>query len=295
MSALLDRAITVTVGTIQIRDLAMSFKVKRTLKPEPNTADITIWNLNADHRRQLEQLQIAEIPIKADKKSGAVPLKKGGPGIILCQIEAGYTSGTSVLFVGDLRTGYSPHEGPQYKTVLTTGDGETKIRTARISTSLAKGAANPAAVLKAVAKALGVGDGNLTKAVQQVQAAGISNHFSEGWTASGSVFREMNAICRTCGLTWSVQNGVLQILPLGKALEGTALDVSESTGMVGSPTVGVDGVLKVKTLLIPDVIPGRLLVLKSEALSGNYRIESVESTGDTHGTAWYHSIVAKRY
>jgi len=283
---LFGRKVTVTIGNptaksaqgiasgsaIQVTDLAMSFSVKKTLKPEPNTCDLTIYNLSPDHRAALEQMQVATV-----------------------QIEAGYQEGTSVLFVGDLRTGVSTHTGVDYETKLSSGDGEKAIKTARVNVAMKKGTATPAKVLQAVASALGVGSGNLSQAVAKLQGAGIANNFSEGVVLSGSAFREMNSICRTCALSWSIQNGKLQILPLGQALQTSAIQIDQNSGMVGAPTIDNDGVLNVKTLLIPDVFPGRLLVLNAQRLKGNYRIESCKYDGETHGQNWYNTIQAKRY
>jgi hypothetical protein len=269
---LFDRRIRVVVSTIEIKDLDMAFRVKKSLKPEPNTADLTIWNLNPDHRSALEQLKIAPV-----------------------MIEAGYKGGVSTLFLGDLRTATTTHEGTDYISRLGSGDGEKKIKKARINVSLKKGAATPAKVLEAVARSLGVGEGNLSQAMSQIQGAGIANHFAEGVVISGSAFREMNSICRSLSLTWSIQGGKLQILPLKTALEGQAIVVSERTGMIGSPTVDNDGVLSVKMLLAPDVFPGRKIVLEAERLKGQYRIESCSYSGDTHGGDWYIDIEAKRY
>ncbi len=248
----------------------MQFKVKKTLKPEPNTAEVRVFNLNPDHRSALEHIKTASV-----------------------MIEAGYEQGLSVLFLGDLRTAISVDDGPDIVTSLSSGDGEKAVQTAQVSVSFKKGTANPQKVLETVAKALGVGEGNLKQALTQLSA--LDNHFSEGTVISGSAYREMNAITRSLGLTWSIQDGKLQILPLRQALDGEAIVVSPETGMVGSPTVDSDGVLKVSMLMAPDVFPGRKLVLKSKRLQGQYRIEACEYTGDTHGQDWYISIEAKRY
>jgi hypothetical protein len=267
---LFKRKIRVVVNTIEITDLAMTFTVKKSLKPEPNTADLTIHNLNPDHRSALEQLKTATV-----------------------LIEAGYEEGTSTLFVGDLRTAVSVDEGPNIITKLSSGDGEKAVKQARVKVSLKKGAANPAKVLESVAKSLGVQEGNLSQALGKL--SGLSNCFSEGAVISGSAFKEMNAVCKSLGLTWSIQDGKLQILSLRTALEGVAIKLSPSTGLIGSPTVDNDGVLSAVMLLAPDVFPGRKLVLDSKRLQGQYRIETCEYQGDTHGTDWYIKLEGKRY
>lgn len=269
---LFKRSIRVVVSTIEIRDLDMTYQVHRSLKPEPNTAELTILNLNPDHRSALEQMKFAPV-----------------------QIDVGYEDGTSTLFLGDLRTAMTVHEGPDFITRLSSGDGEKAVKKSRAAITLKKGVARPDTVLEAVARSIGVGEGNLKQAVDRIKAAGFPNHFSEGAVVSGSAFREMNAICKSLNLTWSIQNNALQILPLGVALAGQAIVVSPNTGMIGSPTVDNDGVLHVKTLLIPDLFPGRKLVLESERLKGQYRVESCSYSGDTSGGDWYIDIEAKRY
>src|SRR4051812_17238385 len=70
----------VKVGSLvlTVTDLRVQFKIKKTTKKEPNTAEITITNLNPEHRAQLQT--------------------QGGKFILL----AGYEStGVEQLFVGD--------------------------------------------------------------------------------------------------------------------------------------------------------------------------------------------------
>lgn len=267
---LFGRAIRVVVNTIEIKDLAMTFRVHKTLKPEPNTAELTVFNLNPDHRSALEQLKTATV-----------------------LIEAGYVGGTSTLFLGDLRTAISTTENTDVVTKLSSGDGEKAVKKARVKASLKKGSATPQKVLELIAKGLGVGAGNLGTALSQL--GGVANCFSEGAVISGSAYREMNSVCKTLGLTWSIQNGSLQILALRKALDGQAVLLSKDTGMIGSPTVDNDGVLTATMLLAPDVFPGRKLVLDSVRLKGQYRIETCDYSGDTHGQDWYCKLEAKRY
>lgn len=268
---LFRRKIVVVVDTIRITDLTMAFKVHKTLKPEPNTAELRIWNLNEDHVSALEKLQVATV-----------------------QIEAGYEGGTSVLFLGDLRTARSVLEGPDIMTSLSSGDGEQAIRKARVNISLAKNS-TPDQALRMVAESLGVQAGNLDQAVSVLRTAGIANHFVEGTVLAGSAYREMTSICRSVGYSWSIQDGRLQILPLRQALEGEAIKLSPTTGLIGSPTVDNDGVMSCRMLLAPDVFPGRKLVLESLRLQGQYRIEDCVYSGHTKQQDWYIDLQAKRY
>src|SRR6187402_756223 len=91
---LYDRRLTVTVDTIQFSDLDCNFKVEKTLKPAPNNLELTIYNLNPEHRGQLEQMT----------PKGKQPTRG-----IACEIVAGYKAGTSQIWLGDLRTGHSEY------------------------------------------------------------------------------------------------------------------------------------------------------------------------------------------
>jgi hypothetical protein len=119
--------------------------------------------------------------------------------------------------------------------------------------------------------------------------------FPHGTVISGSAAQELTDFCKSAQLEWSIVDGALQILNLGKALSTKAIKLSEDTGMIGSPTVDADGLLTIKMLIIPDVRPGTLLVVDAERIKGNYRVEKATWEGDTSGGPWYITAVCKRY
>lgn len=275
---LYKRAFRLTVDTIQIDStktpvpLQVRFSVKKNLKPEPNKCDIQIWNLNQKHRSQLEQL--ASVPV---------------------QLEAGYIGSLHRIFIGDLRTAITIRDSQvDLITSIGSGDGEKALRSARVNISVKK-ATSVDYVLKLIGLSLGVAPGNLDDAAKQLSFASIGSMFSQGTVLSGNAAREMSGICKSVGLTWSVQEGKLQLLPIGKALAKEAIKCSADTGMLGSPTVDSKGILTVKMLLVPDVYPGRLLVVRSEHVNGNYRIEETTHAGDFEGKDWCIDIKAARY
>lgn len=268
MGQLFRRVIDVTVGTIALKSLDCQFQITKTLKPEPNTCELRIFNLNPTNRQALESA--ATVPVRVD---------------------AGYLDQVSTIFLGDLRQALTMKDGPDWVTTLTTGDGEKAVRTSRVNISVSK-KTTADAVLKQIATALGVLPGNLNEAAAKLRANQI---FTQGTVISGNAAREMTAICKSLGLTWSVQDGKLQILELKKALDGEAILLSAATGLVDSPSVDNDGVLSATMLLTPDVFPGRKLVLDSLRLKGQYRIESCRYTGDTQSADWYINVEAKRY
>lgn len=276
---LYDRRYTVTVDTIQFSDLDCEFKVDKTLKAAPNNCDLTIYNLTEDHRSQLEQLTA-----KGKQPTKGVP----------CEIVAGYAAGTSQIWLGDLRTAHSTYDGVDWVTKLSAGDGEKGIQYARLHLSYGPKTAIDV-VLRAMAKAMGVGEGNLSKVVAQLKIAG-SSVFPTGVTISGPVYRQLQSYAQSADLQLSVQGNALQFQDIGKALAGEALELSSrdsNTGLI-SASVDNEGVLTAKTQMIPGVRMGGLVVIDSHSVKGAFKIEKGTCEGQTDGD-WGWTLSGHRY
>lgn len=292
MPELFERAVDITVGTTRFRSLDAAFKIEKSLKSEPNTCELHVFNLNAEHRKALEELNP---PTKAGSSLASAKEKqhratRGIP----CKIEAGYEGATSLLWLGDLRSAHSVHDGSDWITVLESGDGEKAWQNARMNVSY--GPKTPVdTVIRAMVRALGVGEGNLSQVVQRIKVQGVGKILPHGTVISGRVSQELTDWCRSCDLEWSIQDGAIQILDRGKALATRALKLSAKTGLIGSPTVDIDGVLSAKMFMVPDVRPGSLVVIDALRVKGNYRIEKAVWSGDTSGGDWTIDISAKRY
>jgi hypothetical protein len=269
----------VTVDTLEIVGLDVEFDITKTTALKPNTADVTIYNLNEDHRAQLEQL-------KAQPGAAAT---QG----IACRVEAGYGDELSQLYLGDLRTADSVRDGPDWLTVLTSGDGEKALAHARINISYGPKTSIELA-MRAMARSLGVGEGNLSKVVQQLKIAG-SAIWPCGTVISGPTARELADLARSAELEVSIQDQALQFINRGQALDGTALRLAPETGLIGSPTVDNKGICKFTTLLIPDMRAGSLVVLDAARVKGNYRVEVANWVGKTWERDWYIHCEASRF
>lgn len=279
MTTLFGREARVTVGTTQFTSLDFSFRIEKTLKPQPNTCELTIYNLREDH--------IAELELLAPKTGKAAITG------IPCKIEAGYKDAVSQLWLGDLRTVTTLIEGPDWVTHLESGDGEKAWQNARIHVAYGP-KTDIHTALRAIARALGVGEGNLSKIVSQLKMAG-SAVFPSGKMVSGAARKDLVEIARSADLEVSIQDGALQFLDRGKALAGEAIRLAPETGMIGSPAVDNEGILTVKTLMIPDLKPGRLIVVEGRRVKGNFRAIKCEYSGDLSADDWTITTEAERY
>jgi hypothetical protein len=98
------------------------------------------------------------------------------------------------------------------------------------------------------------------------------------------------------GYSWSIQDGKFQLLGPEETLGDQAFLLTTATGLVGIPEAGEDGLVKARSLLQPEILPGKLVELQAESLdavNGAYRVEKATFIGDTWGNDWYVDIEGK--
>ena len=265
-----------TVDTLSLDNLDLKFRIEKHLKPEPNKCDISVINLNPEHRAQIGQWKSTD---DLEDKSVAV------------RLEAGYEENIFQLFLGDLRNGFTILDDEDYVTTFSAGDGEHGYKKSRINVSFGPHVSADTA-LAAMAKALGVGQGNVPQVVSKLRLSGAANMFIGGATLSGSAARHMTDFCASADLEWSIQDGNIQILDRGATLGTKAVFLSDSTGLIGSPRVDRKGKLNAISLLQEDIKPGVLVEIDAPSVSGFFRVEKIVYEGDTRDDEWYVEIEA---
>jgi hypothetical protein len=249
--------------------LRVVFKVKKTGKTEPNQCALEIYNLSPAHRQIVED-------------DGADVL-----------IQAGYTGALSQIFKGDLSYGDNERSGPDWITTIEAADGARPVRRGRVQAQTAAGA-TVETVMQTLADTLDLDVGNLAQKLSEGNFRQGFEDFKTGRVLSGKSWEEVKRLSRSLGLEVSVQDEAFQFLRPGEATnEGSAI-VDQSTGLIGSPERGDKGIVKITTLLRPQINPGRRIRLTSAQLDGDYLCQSIIHTGDTHGQKWYSEIEAKR-
>jgi hypothetical protein len=263
---LYPRVWRLTIGTFDLSQLRITFRVKSSLKPEPNTADIEVYNLSDDHRAQLEQ---ANNPTM--------------------RLEVGYNGSTHQIFLGEVRTCFTAVEGPDRITKFSSGDGEQAVLGTRIKVTYGT-QVQIDTCLSDIARALGVGVGNLESVAAKLKSRGLASIYPRGISLNGNAWRELVYICRSAGLEATVQDGALLIVEQGQALAGVAVRLASDSGLVGSPTADNDGTVNCVAKLIPELRPGVQVQLASLSANGVYRVYDAEYTGDSHGEDWQVSL-----
>lgn len=267
---LFGRRCTVQVETLKLDGFDLRFEIAKSLSAKtPNTCELKIWNLNADHRKYLQELERVYV-----------------------SIEAGYASGTSLLFRGDLRDASSARDSADWVTTVTSDSGRT-ARKRRIAKAFAPGS-SVGDVLNTAAKAMGLRLGNSAQRVVNAKIAGTqASTYFNGYALAGAIEDEVDRIARSCGLEWSVQDDELQFLDFGDPLSQLAVKLTPQTGLIGSPEPGNKGLVEVQCLIVPDLYPGRRVEVQSEHVRGFYRVETTKHTGTTFGKEWYCNMELK--
>jgi hypothetical protein len=301
---LLNRSCVVTVGSVQISNIGQQlgldvwFQVKRSLKPKsPNTCDLRLMNLSDATRKAIEQSAQPLPPPGGGPPTAKVPAK-GGQGNLQdntgtpVTIVAGYVGNASLIFQGALRSAQTVTDGATTTTELQTGDGDNAAILARTTFNFGAGT-NAYQVALQLLKDMGCGVGNIASVQNVLKGAPA---YGAGVTLKGSSYDILTDLARSCGLEVTLQKGIPQWLLLGQPLSGQSYllqTVPVNTGVIGEPTVDTTGVLSIECLMAPGIIPGSTVVVKTSYINGLYRVTSLETTGDTAGADWKHSIEGK--
>ena len=252
----------------EITDLRVQFKIEKNVTKEPNSCEITVTNLAETTRFELQRKPL------------------------FVRLDAGYDGDLKRLFAGDLRQAHSVWEGPDCHTSFDFGDGDRAFRYARANRSFAAGV-TARAVLDELASAMG-----LTVPRNVRESRDFEVQLAAGYALQGQASRDLDRILTPLGRTWSIQDGRLQILKVTEVRNDAPLELSQDSGMLGSPERGAPlkkggkPLLVVRSLLYPEVTPGGRVRVKSREIEGVFKVMKLTHEGDTAGSDWMTTVEA---
>lgn len=250
---------------LDITDMRIRFRVDRAIVRTPDQCDLQITNLEQSVRQDLTTRPLS------------------------VQLDAGYDDVARLLFVGDLHFGMSKIEGPNWTTLLQCGDGDRAYNYARVRRSYGAGT-TVRTVLKDVAASMGV----------QLPAnlgsdSTLDTQVLSGMAVHGPARDKLTHLLAPFGYHWTVQHGQLRVLRDDEVSSEFAIPIDQDHGMIGSPEYGSPPKsgkpphVRVKMELYPEIMPGDLVQVTSEAIvagQGLFRVEKVRHQGDTHAHQW---------
>lgn len=254
--AFFNRSWAVTIGKQgetgnKYTGLRVTFDIEKTSDPNPNKAKIEVYNLSAQSRQIFQKgFQI--------------------------RVDAGYQNNIETLYIGDIVKVTSKRTDTSIVTTFECGDSERQLINAHFDRSYGAGTTN-VAVLQDLANALGVSVGSVLGLPKVVYNTGIS--------FTGSVKRAIERLTKGLGLEFSVQNGVLQIIPQTAHNGEEAIILSQDSGLIGVPSQG-DGFVQFSCLLNPRLKPTTPIQITSQTINGFFKVRKTKIEGDTHGDKW---------
>lgn len=255
-------------NTIIIEDLRLRFSVTKSLEKTPNTSTIEVTNL-AEQTRSFVQIKPLHVRLNVGYENTAL----------------------TRLAVGDIIFATSRLMPPEWNTEIQIGDGARVYKFGRINTTLHRPSIDQ--VLQTIANAMEI------SVPSNINSELLTPRFDRSVSLFGAAQIELTRLLDKINLFWSIQDGQLQILGPEEVQSGQVIEISQDTGMIGSPEIGAPieagkpPILNVTTLLEPRITPGRLIVVDSKVTQGTFRVERVTHTGDTRGPQWDSQIEAK--
>ena len=263
-------------------NLHIGFQIDKDTTKESNKAKLEIYNLSDATRKKIE-VPDTEVEIYAgyEKAGGAI-----------------------LAFKGSVTYGFTRDAGTDCITTLDLADGTKAMRDSYCSLSYAPGT-SARTIIQRCANEMGV-------PVVYGDDVGELESYQNGYSYIGQADGALTEICNALGLSWSIQNNILNIILAGGTSTNRGLVFSPQSGLVGVPERIIQAEYKsnksnpkktakkkakkekprkkagwkIQTLLVPSVNPGDMVKVESKWITGWFRVEKVSHRGDYNGTNW---------
>lgn len=243
--------------------LHINFSIQKSDLEEQNTGKVSVWNLNKQHLAALNE------------KDCVLALK------------AGYGNRLSLIFVGIVSFVSTTMDSADQKTEIEVVDNLVEIRDTYVSIAY-QGVVSWRTIFDDIANQMGVAIS------YSYNAAFVDTQ--NGFSYVGLAKNILKKGCDCCGLTWSLQNGVLQVKKPGDVMSQEVYLLSPETGMIGYPErVAIeDSTSEGKKQYGWDVtffLNGAIQIdnyvkLESEMATGYFRVYSLNIDGDNVSGDW---------
>ncbi len=228
-------------------------------------------------------------------------------------LQAGYVNGNfGIIFQGNIKQYRIGKENATDKYLdILAADGDEAYNFGVVNASVAAGTSRLEQAKMAI-KAMGLEEGYNPR----TEFTGLEN--LRGKVLFGMGRNVLRNIADSNNATWSIQDGLVQIIPLDSYLPNEAVLVNSATGMIGYPELTDQGV-KVRMLINPRLRVGGAIKIDNRTLNklvqqnsndpsiynkyagvqanaaesadGLYRCYVIEYKGDTRGNDWYADII----
>lgn len=260
-----------------IRDLHIIFDISKMAdnSEKDNTATIEIYNLSKEKQNFLEKEYITAV------------------------LSVGYVdTGLLRLFAGEVVEASTRSSEGDVITTLRIGVSYTELNHQTLSKLVPDGKTVEDVVTE-VSKDLGTSQNVIT-------GVNCKNPVIDGYPISGTPKEVLNELCNAHDMEWSVDDDVLYVRDATESHTrdiSSVVIISQSSGLIERPylTNSPDGKsrgnektkkkgLQFRCLINPELVPGSLIKLEYEELTGHYRIDAIRAYGGWRDNNWYMDI-----
>lgn len=259
-----------TGDLVRIDNLRIAFEVERSGTEANDRCQVSIWNLAATTRNQLQDRDVN------------------------MTLFAGYRQdiGLRPIFFGQMQYLIHKVTPPLVVTVMEAQDGIEPLREAIIT--LSRGPNTTARQILDVISAI-------LEMPLRVIGPPITEVYPRGYAFEGPAREALNQVMYRIGREWLVFNGELLIVPRAGA-SNDVVEINAATGMIGAPerinfsegeltgTQSAEPQWKVTTLLQPRLAIRQRAVLQSRNVAGTFLVSAYKHIGDTRGQDWYSEV-----
>jgi hypothetical protein len=273
---------------LDLSEQRIKFAIKKTDGQTPNTAIIQVYNLSKNTMNEIES------------EFNSVLL------------QGGYESNYGVIFSGNairIGRGKDTNNTDTYLEIQA-ADGDAAYNFAVVNATISAGATQR---------------DQIETAAKVMRSKGIESGYIEtdettalprGKVLYGMARDYLRQSAQSSAASWTIQNGVLQIVPLTGVLPNEAIVLNSKTGLIGQATQTNTGI-KFRSLLNPFLLVGGAVQINEDDISegqletpaddpktnkkkdskdktlatietdGFYRVITLTYTGDTRGNDWY--------
>lgn len=182
--------------------LHISFSIEKSSSESANTAKVEVWNLSPANLKVL------------DRKDCVI------------ELQAGYDGNIALVLVGNVVTATTSMDGADRLTEIEVVDGRVALRDTYVSLSYS-GKVNCKDVFNDLAGQMGVSVVYSKKAKFKM--------LPNGFSFVGPAKNALKKLCKTCRLSWSIQNSVLQIRKPNEPITTKGYLLSSDTGLLDVP------------------------------------------------------------
>jgi hypothetical protein len=279
-----DGNVTPATGLL-IEGLRIVFDVTKTIYRTPNVATIKVYNLNNTSEGMILK-EFNDVILQGGYVGGGEPMR--------------------LFFRGSIAFGSAYRDDTSRICEINARDGDKDFQGALVNFTLAAGHTDEDAIRKVL-------ESFRATMLGHVHGKNLRSKHGRARTFSGNARDVLDRIAGNNDAEWSIQNGLLTMVPVDSTLPTEAFELSSETGLLGTPEANDKGIT-MKVMFDPRIIPGSKVWLKNNEVKtkhlnaaitgqkrklhgpnvpsrkdpdGIYKVYAVHAVGDTRGDDWH--------